>query len=337
MNDSSGNLSFATGVNDTGRRLDRVIRKFLPEIALSSIYTALRKGEIKVNGKKAEPSRRIATGDTILVSRKLLGSARKAPSGPAGDIPAHYSTVRTHYPPLSRSILYENDHLLAISKPCGVLVHGPHSLEEDVRRYLEPKLPHALSFTPGPLHRIDRNTTGLVFFSKSITGAHTFSRLLRDGDIEKYYLGVVDGRISSTETWSDILKRNGNMKTIAAREESGAQQALTVCIPLAEGRKNTLCLFSIESGRTHQIRAQASIHGHPLSGDLKYGGAPFSSGYLLHSWGVRLSETDTVLGFSSLTAPIPSLWHRKLPSLFGKDPLEKISFYAILDSQNQQP
>lgn len=266
--------SFEAGINDEGRRADRIIRQFLPKSSLGGLYKAFRKGLIRLNGQKIKPESKVSQGDRLDIYKTLLTNREEKENRKES------SSSR------NISILFENDHLLAVNKAKGQLIHGGQgSLEEQVRAYLYKKLPSSLSFTPGPLHRLDRNTTGLIFFSKSLSGAQEFSRRLRNGEFIKIYLALLEGKLKSKEIWVDNLQRDGKKK-ITSVEKTGLK-ALSTFIPVQRGNNCTLVLVAIETGRTHQIRAQAAFHGFPLKGDRKYGASPSAGGYFLHSLTIR--------------------------------------------------
>jgi len=168
---------------------------------------------------------------------------------------------------------------MAVHKPRGMLVHdGDTSLDEYVRRMLVSSLPASISFVPGPLHRLDRNTSGIIMFSKSLRGADIFSTALRFHQLQKFYCAILVGELFQFSTFSDILVRNKKQRrtTIA---ESGKRALLSV-FPLftahledqSEDQSYTLALIHLHTGLSHQIRAQLSYHGWPLAADTKYGG-----------------------------------------------------------------
>jgi 23S rRNA pseudouridine955/2504/2580 synthase len=278
---------------------------------LSALHRLLRKGKITVDGAPAAPSTRINTGQTIEIPDQILPNASLPPPSPC--LPAAYL-----------SIIYEDSNLLILNKPPGVDVHGPASLEEDVRAYLEPKLPPSLSFRPGPLHRLDKPTSGGIAFSVSLKGAQQFSALLREGKIRKEYLAVLDGTIETEETWEDSLVRDTEMKKSFLDDgldgdgggggNGGAKKALTRIKPLARAGGRTLVRAEIATGRTHQIRAQAAARGYPLSGDRKYGGKPFPQGgrkgpgaFFRHAGVLEVPETPPDTAFPRRAdAPLPA-------------------------------
>jgi 23S rRNA pseudouridine955/2504/2580 synthase len=190
-------------------------------------------------------------------------------------------------PPLT--IIRETPHLLFVNKPPGISTHGKNSLDEMAAAYLRGKIEASLSFRPGPLHRLDRETSGVITFSKSLTGARDFSCALRSGRIQKTYIAILEGRLEQAETWADMLAYDGatrrsyfppELPPTGGRHKAGsvgegsgaAKPALTTVKPLAVRGGRTLALIKIDTGRTHQIRAQAALRGFPLEGDTKYGG-----------------------------------------------------------------
>lgn len=309
------------GKDDEGRRLDRVLRIALGDLPLSAIHRALRKGDIRVDGTKRDPAARCKTGETVEISGMLLGSGENKPEAP---LPAESPASSPAF-----SILLETADLVIVDKPIGMLAHdGPDSLEARVRRYLAPSLAPSLSFAPGPLHRLDRNTSGVIAFSKSIDGARAFSEALRERRIAKTYLALLEGRLESAAAWDDLLSRDGgSRRTRVSADESGGQaskarEALTEATPLAFSNGFTLASISLGTGRTHQIRAQASAHGHPLAGDRKYGGRSCGQPYYLHAWRLSTSEIGLAGLPPFVEAPIPYYFIEKIRELFPAGEIE---------------
>ena len=276
--------NFTAGKDDDGRRLDRVLRIFLKDTGLGEIYKLLRKGLIKVNQKKAKPETHVVEGDVISIAEFLLNtSTEKAPDNTADTA----STLK---------IVFENEHLLIIDKPYGVSVQD--SLARTVAaNYADSE---SLSFRPGPLHRLDRNTTGLLVFSKSIKGAHWFSEGIKNHTIHKKYYGLAEGKLSETETWEDKLTDSDTTDEgfhTVSQSDSG-QTAITNATPLAYGNLNgqpvTLVEYAIKTGRKHQIRAQSAIHKHPLVGDKAYGGKKnkLDREYYLHAFSLSFPSDN---------------------------------------------
>ena len=338
--------------DDDQRRLDRILRKHLPALPLSSLHRLIRKGKITVNGKAALPGIRVRRGQAIEIpdsamngqiqSRENQGppGAVKDRSFPQGKEDFSAKTPGENDFPLLK-ILFEDSGLLVLNKPAGIAVHGPQSLEEQVLAYLKPRLAPSLSFRPGPLHRLDKPTSGILIFSTSLMGARYFSALLRERKIRKQYLAIVDGIIEGAHTWNDLLARDeGQQKTFGSENfgisNEKSKNAQTMVRALANAPGHTLILAEIKTGRTHQIRAQCSLHGRPLSGDRKYGGKDFPTGprdLLLHAWKLRLEGPSSPPPFLSehpqcladgISAPLPPDFQRRICHLFGEDTLRKL-------------
>lgn len=303
------------GPDDEGRRLDRIMRKLLPQLPLSAIHRLLRQGLVLLGGKRAQASSRVHGGETLelrfpLSSLDQVGRQDRGPQKLPYPIPGIPNP----------QILWEGSGLLIVNKPSGILVHGPNSLDSWVQWYLSSKEVLSPVFRSGPLHRLDRGTSGIIAFSTSLEGAQRFSDALRERRINKRYLAVLDGTIMGEEEWEDTLERDKTLKMSHLGSATG-KLARTRLWPLTNNSKRTLALVQIDTGRTHQIRAQASAHGYPLSGDRKYGTSSLAGGPFLHAYEMefpaRLLSEETM----QLRAPVPQLFLREIESLFG----EKIS------------
>ena len=285
------------GPNDLGKRIDRILRVCFPSAPLRALFAALRKGEIRVNGKKAREDYRVAEGDEISVKKiaPFFPCETRSLTLSAAERSGKKTAVHAGNP-LKKYIVYENEHFLALNKPWGMLSHGPGSLAEEVAAYLQPVLPPSLAFSPGPLHRLDRNTTGLIFFSKSLEGARAFSVALRAGSIRKTYYALVEGRLATRQTWTDILARDAKSRVSRAVPEEGeGKTARSEIRPLARGRSHTLCEVVIQTGRTHQIRAQAAAPCRALRTARTSSTPRRSSFRLISRWNFRLRHMLSAL------------------------------------------
>lgn len=294
-------VDFPVSQNDLDRRIDKIIRIFIPEISLSLIYKDLRKGLIKVNGKKTKEDYRVQSGDVVNIAAFLLqkDDNDKAAKQEAPDfIPL---------PPVA----FQNQHIMILNKPYDSLVHGSeNSLDKAVLCYYKNNIKdQSLSFTPGPLHRLDRKTTGLLAFSLSLQGAHWFSDHIKDHSIKKYYAAIVEGTLEDQQEWKDYIQKDENQKnafkTVKAASAQTADEeklAFTTVTPLAYGKyinkPVTLVKLNIHTGRTHQIRAQSSLHGHPLLGDTAYGGTKLTASkqdFYLQAYKLEIPENPVEL------------------------------------------
>ncbi|MDR0760438.1 MAG: RluA family pseudouridine synthase [Treponema sp.] len=309
------------GTDDEGRRLDRILRRAFPGAPLSVIYWLLRKGRVTVDGVPGEASSRIAAGSRIRVREEAASPVHGPVPPPADGTPS------------GLCILREGNGLLFVNKPAGLAVHSPDRrdgkapspcLDDLVRAYLRDKLPPSLSFRPGPLHRLDQVSSGLIVFSTSLAGARFFSALMRERRLRKTYLALADGCIETEELWEDALFRDTERrKTTAAiggQAEGQAKPARTRVFPLAVHPLYSLIALEIETGRTHQIRSQAVFHGHPLTGDRKYGGSFQPGGLLLHALSLSFPPEAPELGAlcgETVSAPLPKPFLRRIREIFG--------------------
>ena len=371
MNDNYKIIAEA-GKNDSGKRADRIIRTVFSNMNLSSIYKEIRSGRIRVNDRKIKPACRLEEGDVISIHISVLKESgnndkislencsresgiKKADSGRNPMFENISSNDKKKYSDeVEKSLLFENDNIIAVSKKRGLLVHsgdkksGQPTLEDYINSYLEDKIPPSLTFRPGPLHRLDRNTSGIVLFGKSIEGARTFSEMLRSGKTEKYYIALFDGAIEKETKWENRIYQDKKLKRSYSADfpgnknrrkydspantddELSAKTAVTVVMPIVYTEKNTLALVNIPTGRYHQIRKQGEINSHPLTGDSKYGGKADLPYYLLHAYRLVLKEESSVTGFKEVTAPLPDYYIKNVCKLFGRK--EREEFRIFLES-----
>jgi 23S rRNA pseudouridine955/2504/2580 synthase len=297
----STTVSLTACENDSDRRLDRILRKHFPGFPLSFISRLLREKKVLVNGKARDGGWHVGAGDTIVVKvDDETGTQNRKPFlRPPFDAEKPPAETPSAVKPLLH-IVYEDDDLLVLDKPCGVLTHGENSLESGVTAYLAGKIPASLSFRPGPLHRLDRNTSGLLVFGKSLAGARFFTRATQNGQVSKRYLALVEGILEKEEVWEDYLVRDKEKKITRAADgrnptRKPAKKAVTRVRPLEVKTGVTLIEAEISSGKTHQIRAQCGIHGHPLCGDKKYGGSFQQNGYFLRAYRIVIEQDGNPL------------------------------------------
>lgn len=318
-------MEVTAGENDDGRRLDRVLRRLWHTAPLSHIHRELRLGRVRVNGKPQKGSYRVVAGDRIALSADRPGDTPPVFPGDTAEkaAPGKTSARAAPTPPAP---VWENDHLAAFSKPAGIQTIGEGSLAEAVAPELASAAKESLSFRPGPLHRLDRNTSGLVLFSKSLRGAQRFGELQEADGLSKIYLGIVDGTIGSPGRWDFSLTRDKKRRVSLVRPEGRPAETAYRPVAISPAPPLTLCLFVIRSGFTHQIRAHASAGGVPLAGDRKYGGAPGPGGsYFLHAVAVVPEAPDDVFEFELLWAPPPERFLRAVEHSFGRETAESLA------------
>jgi 23S rRNA pseudouridine1911/1915/1917 synthase len=217
----------------------------------------------------------------------------------------------------SLSVLYEDNHLLVVSKPAGLPTMGARAgtttlfnLAKDYikRRYRKPGNVYL-----GVVSRLDRPVSGVVVFARTSKAAARLAEQFRRRTVEKSYWALVEGRVSpAAAAWEDFIGRDPRRQRmrIVARNRSGAQAAVLWYRCLRRSADFSLVEVLLQTGRKHQIRLQLAGHGHPIFGDRKYGSRrAFSPGIALHARRLVLRHPvrNTPMTFTSL--PPPS-WQR---------------------------
>lgn len=257
--------------NDANQRIDKFLKRMLRDAPISFIYKMFRQKDVKVNGKKASIDYITKEGDEVDIYLKeaLLEQFHKE---------ALLRPVKADF-----EILYEDDNILVINKPKGLLVHGDEgekriTLQNMVLNYLKEKRewdPNALDgFVPSPAHRLDRNTSGIVIFGKNLPTLQQLLELFRTRDqIEKKYTLLVRGNLSDNGKIDYPLMKDNEKKMVKVVPESkGGKPALTIYHRITNYPFGySLVEAELMTGRTHQLRVHFAAIGHPIVGDSKYG------------------------------------------------------------------
>jgi len=321
--------SFEIGPDDAGRRLDRILRYLLPSVPLSMVYRLFRDGAVRVSGKRVDGAYRTLAGEIIEV---------RLADNPDNEVPIRNTSRETSREVAAffvSIVIVETPDIAVVNKPRGVLSHGQGGIDEAAIAYFSERIAASLAFTPAPLHRLDRNTSGALAVSASLAGATSFSQALRDGLVEKSYIAVLGGNLRAEGQWVDDMTRDDESKTssvVTAASDAAcpgpvgkaARRAEARAIPLLHGEGMTLALIRLGTGRTHQIRAQAAAHGYALAGDAKYGGQPLDGGYILHC---AMLATPSGVGKPEglrVEAPLPQVASQTIARLFGEDWMRRI-------------
>ncbi|MCI8991354.1 MAG: RluA family pseudouridine synthase [Eubacterium sp.] len=298
---------FIAGKNEAGQRLDKLLCKYLPNAPKSFIYKMLRKKNFTVNGKKAAGSEIVQKQDVIRLY--LSDETYEKFSVPANRTPEikQYPADRQYpitkqYPVTSLDIIYESKDYIVINKPAGMLSQKAGKEDISANEYLigymleqEQITPEELQvFHPSVCNRLDRNTSGLLIFGKTLHGLQTMAESLKTRTFGKYYWCLAEGRIEKPQKISGYLKKDkkSNQVTVTAGKRKGGKNEAegsyieTEYVPLKNYRHYTLLEVHLITGKPHQIRAHLSEQGHPLAGDRKYGG---SADILTKKGNVRLS------------------------------------------------
>ncbi|AWG43161.1 RluA family pseudouridine synthase [Candidatus Borreliella tachyglossi] len=270
--------------NDDGKRLDSVLIKFL-KFPKSKVIKHIRNGDILLNNLKVPFSHRVSNGDEIYLYKPLMQGVSFGLKKVETKDSAILKDIRDR-------IIYEDKDLLVINKMRGILVHGDKcSLDDMINTYLLNQNLKSLSFKPSAVHRLDRNTSGLVIFAKNIDSARILSRAFSSGSVTKKYLALLDGEIRTPLTYKNFLYRDHRMRRTLVTDNIYKFNAITYVKPILTSKFSTLAEVSIKTGFTHQIRAQCAFNNHALINDRKYESKFRKTNYFLHSFLIKFNES----------------------------------------------
>lgn len=208
------------------------------------------------------------------------------------------------------SVLYEDNHLLVVDKPAGLLSQaaqaGDDTLVERARDYLKARWQKPGNVYVGLVHRLDRTTSGVVVLAKTSKAAARLSDQFRTHDtIAKTYLAIVHGLAVGGRLEHDLVEVDDGARVLRAGERIvGAKHAVLDYESLAGARAASLVKVALVTGRKHQIRVQLSAVGHPLFGDRRYGASDSTERVALHAWRLSLQH-PTKPETLTFEAPIP--------------------------------
>lgn len=308
-------VDFIAQEDDDNRRLSKILKNIFYEKEINA-FEIIRKKLIKVNNQKVKEDCKIKENDKISIPAFLLEDKNQNKTENILE-----NQQKNHFENQKKSdftieILFQNENILIVNKKRGINVQPANkneiSLSEIVEENFSRQNKTSLSFKAGPLHRLDKFTSGAICFSQSLKGARWFSENIQNHKICKIYVGILEGFLENNEIWRDYLKDSENSlceqkltqkinqkvgkknakfnnadfnnadfhkveKSFA--DDKNSKLCITKVFPLEQKifsqKKYTICLFKIETGRKHQIRCQSFIHGHSLAGDSSYNGKSF--------------------------------------------------------------
>lgn len=296
--------------NEDDSRLDRVLMRRLGNERRSLILRLIRKGNVRVNGKRCKPESRVANGDEVFLPNSLRGEAEPKPMDA---MPV--SLLRKVE---SLEILYEDDYLLAVYKPAGMVVHGGSGHGAGLIEALKevrglPDLRLA--------HRLDRDTSGVLLMAKNLEALRKLTECFRERDMQKTYFAWVQGHpypyAARMESRLSKGVSVGGERMVVDDEEGKASITDYQVMLEAEqdGFEYALLALNPHSGRTHQLRVQLQSEGHAILGDSKYAEKEAvrqfkklgGKGLALHAWRLRF-EHPLKGKLIELRADLPDDW-----------------------------
>ncbi|MEG9862402.1 MAG: RluA family pseudouridine synthase [Parvularculales bacterium] len=298
-------------LEEAGQRLDRWFRRHYPALPHGAVEKLLRRGQVRLDGARVRANARLEEGQVIRIpplenTDTNTGARQGAPLSEANK-----DFVRS-------LVLYQDDNIIALNKPCGLAVQGGSGLTRHLDGLLD-----GLCFDkperPRLVHRLDKDTSGVLLLARTLPAATHLGRVLKAGQVKKLYWGLTLSLPHPERGVIDqaLMKRSQGSPDSQGYEmiypepchNKGAKKAVTRYVTLATaGRRFAWVAFQPVTGRTHQIRVHAASLGMPIAGDRKYGNPSESLGGLpdvmhLHARALSVPQLDG--GRLEIVAPLP--------------------------------
>lgn len=258
---------------EVGQRLDNFLLKHLRKVPKMLVYRIIRKGEVRVNKGRAQPSQRLVLGDLVRVPPVAMAESGEVVMPP-----------KTQQDKIEGLILYEDDDLLVINKPSGMAVHGGsgvswglvelvRNLREDARRV-------------ELVHRLDRDTSGAIILAKKMSALRSMHEQIRQDQVEKRYVTLLAGQWPKAKQKVDLplLKNTLRSGERMVEVSPDGKSCLSYFFLQQQFKDAALMEVKLVTGRTHQIRVHARAQGCPVIGDEKYGFDEVNK--LFKAWGM---------------------------------------------------
>lgn len=292
--------------SETNQRIDKYLKKLLINANPNFIYKMLRNKDIKINGKKVNNNYILQENDILemfLYEDKFQELSKK-------------QTIIDL--PITFEVLYEDKNILIVNKPVGLLVHEDkneqvNTLANQVLTYLyqkgEYKTDQDNTFVPGPIHRLDRNTSGIVIFGKNLQATQELNEMIKNHHaIEKEYLTITKGKITKVEHLVGYVKKiNDEARMMFVKKDDPTGLKIeTIISPVQTNEYYSLVKVKLITGRMHQIRIHLASINHPIIGDRKYGDFKLNkvlqrkymlSNQLLHAYKIKFLHQQGQLSY----------------------------------------
>ena len=251
-------------------RFDKYLCEQYPEFTRSQIVAAIKRGDFTVNAQKVKAGYELRASDVV-----------------AGQMQPVVMTAEPEV--LALDVVYEDEHLMVINKPRGMVVHPGAGVKSGT--VLNALLGRGQCHLEraGIVHRLDKNTAGLLVIAKTVTCQGLLAKMFEKHMIRRTYWGLVEGKVASDMTIDKNIIRHPQHRTIFTVTEQGGRRAITHLRVLERYARHTLCEFTLETGRTHQIRVHCKAIHHPIVNDPEYNSG---NGQMLEA--VRLDFTHPI-------------------------------------------
>ena len=297
--------------NEENQRFDKYLKKLLPNATTSFLYKMMRKKNIVINKKKVEGNEKLKAGDvvSIFLSDETFEKFH-----------VNLEELKKEYDNLNSlnlkglKVIYEDDEMIVADKPYNMLSQKASGKDLSANEYLlgyminkgELSFEEFQTFRPSVVNRLDRNTTGLLLFGKTLNALQQLGEGIRERSIEKYYRAIVAGELKEElELKGYLLKDEKNNKVSFHKEQvEGSDYIQTGVKPIVSKNGLTLVEIHLITGKTHQIRLHLSTIGHPILGDMKYGDEKINKKYyeshkvnhqLLHAYRLEFPDGRVVV------------------------------------------
>lgn len=285
---------FSIASEDTGGRLDQFLASKIAELSRSRIQALIKEGHARLNGVGVKPNARLHLGDAVTIEE-----------------PAPVA-VTTAAEAIALDVLFEDDDLIVINKPAGLVVHPAAGNWDGT--LVNALLHHCKTLSgiggeqrPGIVHRLDKDTSGCLVAAKSDLAHQGLARQFAGREVTKIYLALAVGRLpaKSGEIVAAIARHPVQRKKMAVVEAGKGRAARTSYRVLRELEQGTLVECTLHTGRTHQIRVHLKHLGHPLLGDEVYGKRAGFQRQMLHAWRLGFQHPRS-LEPMRFVAPVPA-------------------------------
>jgi 23S rRNA pseudouridine1911/1915/1917 synthase len=255
MNVQTLELSLTIPHEQAGQRLDQALAALLPDYSRSRLKTWIESGEVSVDGAAMRPRDKVFGGEAVLIKALLPEESRAAPQA------------------IPLVLVHEDNHVFVVDKPAGLVVHpgagNPDQTLQNALLALDPKLsalPRA-----GIVHRLDKDTSGLLVVARTLPAHTALVRMIGDRDVHREYEAICRGVMTAGGTVDAPIDRHPTDRVRMAVRDGG-REAVTHYRVIKRFRAHTHVRVQLETGRTHQIRVHLAHAGFPIVGDKVYGG-----------------------------------------------------------------
>lgn len=296
--------------NEENQRFDKYLKKLLPNATTSFLYKMMRKKNIVINKKKVEGNEKLKAGDVVSIF--LSDETFEKFHVNLEELKKEYDSLKS-LTLKGLKIIYEDDEMIVADKPYNMLSQKASDKDLSANEYLlgyminkgSLSFEEYQTFRPSVVNRLDRNTTGLLLFGKTLNALQQLGEGIRERSIEKYYRAVVAGELKEELELKGYLLKDEKTNKVSYHKEQveGSDYIETGVMPISSKNGLTLVEIHLVTGKTHQIRLHLSTIGHPILGDMKYGNEKINKKYyeshkvnhqLLHAYRLEFPDGKVV-------------------------------------------